>query len=143
MHPDWDPTRSRASRNAGRSALMKIFAWSFASRTGTRWRLTMTTTIKAAPMMHSPPHPGEILRDLYLAPMRVTIVQAAKALGVTSKHVSGIVNGHVRITADMAIRLAAALGTDAQTWVNLQAQRDLWVASQKAPPNVKPLRQAE
>jgi addiction module HigA family antidote len=102
----------------------------------------MTTTIKAAPMMHSPPHPGEILRDLYLAPMRVTIVEAAKALGVTSKHVSGIVNGHVRITADMAIRLAAALSTDAQTWVNLQAQHDLWVASQKAPPNVKPLRQA-
>jgi len=42
----------------------------------------------------------------------------------------------------MAIRLAAALGTDAQTWVNLQAQHDLWVASQKKPPNVKSLRQA-
>ena len=42
----------------------------------------------------------------------------------------------------MAIRLAAALGTDAQTWVNLQAQHDPWVASQKKPPNVKSLRQA-
>jgi addiction module HigA family antidote len=40
--------------------------------------------------------------------------------------------GHVRITANMGIRLAAALGTNAQTWVNLQAQHDLWVASQKA-----------
>ena len=102
----------------------------------------MTTTIKATSMMHNPPHPGEILRELYLAPMRVTIVEAAKALGVTSKHVSAIVNGRVRITADMAIRLAAALGTDAQTWVNLQAQHDLWVASQKKPPHVKALRQA-
>ena len=102
----------------------------------------MTTIIKAKPMMHSPPHPGEILRELYLLPMRVTVVEAAKALGVTSKHVLAIVNGHVRITADMAIRLAAALGTDAQTWVNLQAQHDLWVASQKKPPNVKALRQA-
>jgi addiction module HigA family antidote len=102
----------------------------------------MTTTIKAAPMMHRPPHPGQILRELYLVPMRVTIIEAAKALGVTSKHVSGIVNGHVRITADMAIRLAAALDTDAQTWVNLQAQRDLWEASKKKPPNVKPLRHA-
>lgn len=100
------------------------------------------TTIKAAPMMHSPPHPGQILRELYLVPMRVTVVEAAKALGVTSKHVSGIVNGHVRITADMAIRLAAALGTDAQTWVNLQGQHDLWTASHKARPNVKPLRRA-
>lgn len=102
----------------------------------------MTTTIKAAPMMHNPPHPGEILRELYLKPMRITIVEAAKGLGVTAKHVSGIVNGHARITADMAIRLAAALGTDPQTWVNLQAQHDLWVASQKKPPSVKPLRQA-
>jgi len=49
----------------------------------------MTTTINAVPMMHSPPHPGEILRELYLAPMRVTIVEAAKTLGVSSKHVSG------------------------------------------------------
>jgi addiction module HigA family antidote len=101
----------------------------------------MTTTIKAALMMHNPPHPGEILRKLYLVPTRVTVIEAAKALGVTSKHVSGIVNGHVRITADMAIRLAAALDTEAQLWVNLQAQHDLWVASQKKPPNVKPLRQ--
>ncbi|HEY6456309.1 MAG TPA: HigA family addiction module antitoxin [Steroidobacteraceae bacterium] len=102
----------------------------------------MTTTINAAPMMHSPPHPGEILRELYLKPMRVTVIEAAKALGVTSKRVSGIVNGRVRIPADVAIRLAAALGTDAQTWVNLPAQHDLWVASQKKPPNVKPLRHA-
>ncbi len=102
----------------------------------------MKTTIEAAPMMHSPPHPGEILREFYLTPMRVTIVEAAKALGVTGKHLSGIVNGHARITADMAIRLAASLGTDAQTWVNLQAQYDLWVASQKKPPNVKSLRRA-
>jgi addiction module HigA family antidote len=102
----------------------------------------MATTIKAAAMMHNPPHPGAILRELYLKPMRVSVVEAAKALGVTSKHVSGIVNGHVRITADMAIRLATALGTDAQTWLNLQTQHDLWVASQRKPPNVKPLRQA-
>jgi len=102
----------------------------------------MATTIKAAAVMHNPPHPGAILRELYLKPLRVSVVEAAKALGVTSKHVSGIVNGHVRITADMAIRLAAALGTDAQTWVNLQAQHDLWVASQRKPPNVKPLRRA-
>jgi addiction module HigA family antidote len=102
----------------------------------------MTTIIKAAPMMHDPPHPGEILRELYLAPLRITIIETAKALGVTSKHVSGIVNGHVRVTADMAIRLAAALGTDAQTWVNLQAQHDLWVASEKKPPTVKSLRRA-
>jgi addiction module HigA family antidote len=92
--------------------------------------------------MHSPPHPGAILRDLYMKPMKVTIVDAADALGVTSKHISGIVNGRARVTADMAIRLAAAFDTEPQVWVNLQAQHDLWVASQKKPPNVKPLHQA-
>lgn len=99
----------------------------------------MSKRSKAGPTMHSPPHPGEILRSLYLKPLRVTLVDAADALGVTSKHVSGIVNGHVRITAYMAIRLAAALDTDAQTWINLQAQHDLWAASQKKPPQVKSL----
>ncbi len=98
-------------------------------------------TTKVATMMHNPPHPGVILRELYLKPLRVSLVEAANALGVTSKHVSAIVNGHVRVTADMAIRLAAALDTDAQSWVNLQAQHDLWVASQRKPPDVKSLRQ--
>lgn len=93
--------------------------------------------------MHSPPHPGAILRDLYMKPWKVTNVDAANALGVTSKHISGIVNGRARVTADMAIRLAAAFDTEPQIWVNLQAQHDLWVASQKKPPNVKLLRQAE
>ena len=92
--------------------------------------------------MHSPAHPGTILRDLYLKPLRITLAEAAEALGVTPKHISGIVNGRARITADMAIRLAAALDTEAQLWVNLQAQHDLWVASQKKPPVVKTLRQA-
>ena len=88
------------------------------------------------------PHPGAILRELYMKPMKVSIVDAADALGVTSKHISGIVNGRARVTADMAIRLAVAFETEPRVWVNLQAQHDLWVTSQKKAPNVKPLRQA-
>jgi addiction module HigA family antidote len=101
----------------------------------------MATITRKGPM-HNPPHPGAILRDLYMKPLKVSILDAAKALGVTSKHVSGIVNGRARVTADMAIRLAAVFATEAQLWVNLQGQHDLWVASQKKPPNVKPLHQA-
>jgi antitoxin HigA-1 len=93
-------------------------------------------------VMHGPPHPGTILRELYMKPLRISIVAAAEALGVTSKHISGIVNGRARVTADMAIRLAVAFETEPQIWINLQAQHDLWVASQKKPPNVKPLRRA-
>jgi len=92
--------------------------------------------------MHSPAHPGEILREMYLKPMKVTITQAADAMGVSRKHISAIVNGRVPVTPEMAMRLAAAFATEAAFWINLQAQHDLWIVSQKAPPNVKPLRQA-
>ena len=100
------------------------------------------STITKQKMMHSPAHPGEILRELYLKPMHVTITQAAEALGVSRKHISAIVNGRVPVTPDMAMRLAVVFATEAQLWVNLQAQHDLWVVSQKKPPNVKPLRHA-
>lgn len=63
-----------------------------------------------------------------MKPLNVSIVDAAAALGVTSKHISGIVNGRARVTADMAIRLSVAFETEPQVWVNLQAQHDLWVA---------------
>ena len=82
------------------------------------------STITKQKTMHSPAHPGEILRELYLKPMHVTIV-----------------NGRVPVTPDMAMRLAAVFATEAQLWVNLQAQHDLWIVSQKKPPSVKPLRQ--
>lgn len=90
-------------------------------------------------MMHNPAHPGEILRDLYLMPLGVSITAAAEALGVTRKHISEIVNGHAPVSADMAVRLAAALSTEPELWVNLQAQYDLWEATQKTPPKVKVL----
>jgi addiction module HigA family antidote len=102
----------------------------------------MATITKAAATIHSPSHPGEILREMYIKPMNVTITQTADALGVTRKHLSAIVNERVPVTPDMAMRLAAVFGTEAALWVNLQAQHDLWVVSQKKPPNVKPLRQA-
>lgn len=92
--------------------------------------------------MHNPAHPGEVLLDLYLKPLGVSITAAADALGVTRKHVSEIVNGRASVSADMAIRLAGALGTEAEIWVNMQAQYDLWEAMQKAPPKVKVLRAA-
>ena len=92
--------------------------------------------------MHKPAHPGEILREMYLKPMRVSITEAADALGVTRKHVSSIVNGRAPVTPDMAMRLAVVFATEAQLWVNLQAQRDIWVVSQKMPPRVRPLRHA-
>lgn len=89
--------------------------------------------------MHNPAHPGEILRELYLKPLNVTITQAAEALGVTRKHVSAIVNARAPITPDMAVRLAAVFATEPELWVNMQAQYDLWTVSKQARPKVKAL----
>jgi addiction module HigA family antidote len=103
----------------------------------------MGTTIKAKQKgMHNPAHTGEILRDLFLAPLEVTQAEAADALGVTRKHLSGILNQRASVTADMAIRLAIGLETDPDFWLNLQSQYDLWVESKKARPQIRPLRTA-
>ncbi len=99
----------------------------------------MATTTEKNARMHNPAHPGEILRELYLAPLGVTVTQAATALGVTRKHVSAIVNGRAPVTPDMALRLAAAFGTEPEFWVNMQSQYDLWTVRQKARPKVKSL----
>ena len=89
--------------------------------------------------MHAPAHPGEILRDLYMGPMGVTIADAAEALKVSRKYMSAIVNGGASISADMAWRLAEGFGNDPEFWVNLQVQYDVWEASHVARPKIKKL----
>lgn len=79
--------------------------------------------------MHSPPHPGEIIRSLCLEPLGVSITEAAKALGVSRKTLSAIVNGRAPITPEMAVRLSIAFSTSAESWLNQQAQFDLWRAN--------------
>ena len=86
----------------------------------------MKTTIESSGRMHNPAHPGEILKEMYMGPLGVTITQTADALGVSRKHVSGIVNGRVPVSPDMAARLASVFGTEPDIWINLQAQYDLW-----------------
>ena len=78
--------------------------------------------------MHNPPHPGEILRELCLEPLGLSVTRAAEALGVSRKTLSAILNGRVGITPEMAIRLSKAFGTSAESWLNQQVQYDLWVA---------------
>ena len=89
--------------------------------------------------MHSPAHPGEFLKEMYIAPLGVTVTKVADALGVTRKHVSAIVNGRAPVTPDMAVRLAGVFGTEPEIWVNLQAQYDLWLVRQQVKPKVKSL----
>jgi antitoxin HigA-1 len=85
----------------------------------------MKTITKSPIRMHNPPHPGEILRELCLDPLGLTVTQAASALGVSRKTLSSILNGHSGISADMAIRLSIAFNTTAESWLLQQLQYDL------------------
>jgi antitoxin HigA-1 len=80
--------------------------------------------------MYNPPHPGEIIRKLCLEPLGLSVTEAANALGVSRKTLSGILNGHTRITTEMAIRLSIAFDTTPESWLNQQVQYDLWLAEQ-------------
>jgi addiction module HigA family antidote len=75
--------------------------------------------------MYNPAHPGEILKELYLEPLGLSITEAAKGLGITRKSLSEIVNAHYGISVEMAMRLARAFDTSASSWLNMQ-QYDLW-----------------
>jgi antitoxin HigA-1 len=80
--------------------------------------------------MYHPPHPGEILRELCLKPLGLTVTRAAKALGISRKTLSAILNGRSGISSEMAVRLSIAFGTSAESWLNQQTQHDLWLAEQ-------------
>ena len=78
--------------------------------------------------MHNPPHPGEVLRDGVFTDTGITVTEFAKRIGVTRVALSRVLNGKAGISADMAVRLAAALGGSAESWLHMQANYDLWKA---------------
>ena len=81
--------------------------------------------------MKNPPHPGEIIRDLYIEPLELTVTQAAAGLGVSRKTLSLLLNGHAGISPEMAVRLSKAFGRTPEGWLQLQMQYDLAKVSQR------------
>lgn len=82
--------------------------------------------------MDDPPYPGEVIRELCLEPLGLSVTGAAKGLGVSRKALSELLNGHSGVSPEMAIRLTKAFGGDAETWMTLQMQYDLWKATARA-----------
>ena len=81
--------------------------------------------------MHNPPHPGELIREDCMEPLKLTVTEAAKGLCVNRASLSSILNGHTGISADMALRLEAAGWSSAEGWLRMQSSYDLWQARQK------------
>jgi antitoxin HigA-1 len=78
--------------------------------------------------MHEPAHPGEVIRRLCLEPLGLSVTEAARSLGVTRKALSELLNGRAGVSPAMALRLAKAFGTSAESWLGMQQQYDLWRA---------------
>jgi addiction module HigA family antidote len=81
--------------------------------------------------MYNPPHPGEVVRELCLKPLGLSVSEAARALGVSRKTLSAILNGRGGISPELAIRLSIAFDTSAESWLNQQTQYDLWAAEKR------------
>ena len=82
--------------------------------------------------MMKPPHPGETIKEEYLAPLGMSVNALARELGVGTARLNEIVLGRRGVSADTALRLARYFGTTPELWLNLQAFYDLRMAQQKA-----------
>jgi len=84
--------------------------------------------------MHNPAHPGEILRELVMEPLGLSVTEAARHLGVSRTSLSKVLNGHGAVTPEMALRLEMTFGKpNAAHWLRLQNAYDLWQTRQRSP----------
>lgn len=83
------------------------------------------------PKKLAPLHPGEVLREEFLAPLNLSAGMLAKATGVPRTRIERIAAETTGITADTALRLGKALNTSAQLWMNLQNRYDLEMAARE------------
>ena len=83
------------------------------------------------PTNRIPTHPGEILREEFLEPLNMTQRNLAGIINTSYQRVNELVNGKRGITPDTALRLSKAFGNSAEFWMNLQSQRDIYLAYQK------------
>ncbi len=78
-----------------------------------------------------PVHPGNVLKEMYMQPLDISVTDLADNLGVHRRTISLLINEHSGISAEMALRLATAFETTPELWLNMQQQYDLWYAGQK------------
>ena len=89
--------------------------------------------------MKSPPHPGELLREDVLAPLELSVTEAAERLGMSRVALSRVLHGRASVSPDLAVRLERAGVSTARAWLSMQANYDLAQAMEREQPPVKPL----
>ncbi len=91
-------------------------------------RTTTRVAIDIRRMKRSPTHPGEMLLEEFLKPMRLTQAEAARTMRISRNRLNELIRRKRGVTADTALRLARLLGTSPEFWLNLQTSWDLWHA---------------
>lgn len=81
-------------------------------------------------IQRKPTHPGEVLKEDVIIPLRLSITEAAKRLGINPSILSALVNCNSSLTPEMAIRIGKATKTTPESWLYMQAKYDLWQAEQ-------------
>jgi antitoxin HigA-1 len=77
------------------------------------------------------PHPGHVLRDEFMEPLKISVYALAKSIGVPRSRMNEICRGHQRISASIALRLGQFFSVDAQWFLNMQSRYDLEVAQEE------------
>ena len=80
-------------------------------------------------LLEAPMRPGEVLQELYLAPMNMGVIALARRLGVPRTRIERLVKGTTRMAPDTALRLARAFNTTPAYWLNMQTHYDMAIAS--------------
>ncbi len=83
-----------------------------------------------------PTHPGEMFHEGVMKPLGLSVTEAAKRLGISRKTLSALINERIRLTPDLAMRIAIATNTTVESWINMQAQLDAWLIEKHKPKNV-------
>ena len=82
-------------------------------------------------LMRKPPHPGNVVKRQCLEPLGLTVTEAAEGLGVSRNTLSMLLNGRMKVSTEMAIRLSQGFGGNPESWLQQQMQYDLWHVQQR------------
>jgi antitoxin HigA-1 len=94
-------------------------------------------------MKRRPTHPGEMLREDFLADFGLSVLQLAEAVGVSRQSINELLRGRLAVSPEMSLRLAKLFGNSPEFWLNAQRAVDLWDAAEAIKDDVariKPLR---
>ena len=91
--------------------------------------------------MHNPPHPGEFIREVYIAPFDISVRKVAASLQVSASTLNRLLNGESNVSPEMALRLSKTLGRSPESWLAMQDQYDLWHARKRV--NLKQVRKLD